>query len=247
MAQPEFPNYNEKVAQSLEGLVDAGGGLPGFLGMRHVEVGPGLLRAEVDARADLATPFGNLHGGVIAALCDHVLGTVCYPVIPRGAWAATTEFKLNYLAPVTTGVLDRNRPHRLVDAAHRGRAYRRRERRSARVHRPGDRARDGTERSVRREHGVRRWRLAFARHRRGATPRMSAKPATCRDNSSNGKATRREQIQRRSIRRRVDTERAEHPELLVHDEVGVEAGCVGSCRVSRPERSSHRVRASRTA
>jgi len=38
-------------------------------------------------------------------LCDHVLGTVCYPVIPKGAWAATTEFKLNYLAPVTTGTL----------------------------------------------------------------------------------------------------------------------------------------------
>jgi 1,4-dihydroxy-2-naphthoyl-CoA hydrolase len=42
---------------------------------------------------------------VLAALCDHVLGTVCYPVIPRGAWAATTEFKLNLLAPVTDGVL----------------------------------------------------------------------------------------------------------------------------------------------
>jgi uncharacterized protein (TIGR00369 family) len=35
-----------------------------------------------------------------------VLGTVCYPVIPRGAWAATTEFKLNYLAPVTGGELE---------------------------------------------------------------------------------------------------------------------------------------------
>jgi uncharacterized protein (TIGR00369 family) len=101
----EFPNYDEKVAHGLEGLVDAGGGLPGFLGMRHTEVGAGLLRAEIDVRDELSTPFGNLHGGVIAALCDHVLGTVCYPVIPRGAWAATTEFKVNYLAPVTTGVL----------------------------------------------------------------------------------------------------------------------------------------------
>ena len=27
-------------------------------------------------------------------------------MIPRGAWAATTEFKLNLLAPVTQGVLD---------------------------------------------------------------------------------------------------------------------------------------------
>jgi 1,4-dihydroxy-2-naphthoyl-CoA hydrolase len=101
----EFPNYDEKVAQGLEGLVDTGGGLPGFLGLRHTEVGAGFLRAEIDVRDELSTPFGNLHGGVIAALCDHVLGTVCYPVIPRGAWAATTEFKVNYLAPVTTGVL----------------------------------------------------------------------------------------------------------------------------------------------
>jgi 1,4-dihydroxy-2-naphthoyl-CoA hydrolase len=30
---------------------------------------------------------------------------VCYPVIPKGAWAATTEFKLNLLAPVTGGTL----------------------------------------------------------------------------------------------------------------------------------------------
>ena len=27
-------------------------------------------------------------------------------MIPRGAWAATTEFKLNLLAPITAGVLD---------------------------------------------------------------------------------------------------------------------------------------------
>jgi uncharacterized protein (TIGR00369 family) len=106
MTQPEFPSYSEKVAKGLESVGDLGGGLMGFLGIRHVEVGAGLLRAQVDARDDLLTPFGNLHGGVIAALCDHVLGTVCYPVIPRGAWAATTEFKLNYLAPVTTGVLE---------------------------------------------------------------------------------------------------------------------------------------------
>jgi 1,4-dihydroxy-2-naphthoyl-CoA hydrolase len=41
----------------------------------------------------------------MAALVDHVLGCVLYPLIPRGAWAATTEFKLNYLAPVKAGTL----------------------------------------------------------------------------------------------------------------------------------------------
>ena len=104
---PSFDQYDEKVADGIaRAPAGSAGGLTGFLGIRHVEVGPGILRAEVDVREELMTPFGNLHGGVLAALCDHVLGTVCYPVIPRGAWAATTEFKLNYLAPVTEGVLE---------------------------------------------------------------------------------------------------------------------------------------------
>jgi uncharacterized protein (TIGR00369 family) len=102
---PDFPLYDAKVAAGLEGAADAAGGLVGFLGIRHTEVGPGLLRAELTVRDELLTPFGNLHGGVLSALCDHVLGTVCYPVIPRGAWAATTEFKVNLLAPVTEGSL----------------------------------------------------------------------------------------------------------------------------------------------
>jgi 1,4-dihydroxy-2-naphthoyl-CoA hydrolase len=104
---PSFDQFDAKVADGIaRAPADSAGGLTGFLGVRHVEVGPGILRAEVAVRDELMTPFGNLHGGVLAALCDHVLGTVCYPVIPRGAWAATTEFKLNYLAPVTEGVLE---------------------------------------------------------------------------------------------------------------------------------------------
>jgi uncharacterized protein (TIGR00369 family) len=105
MTRPSFDRFDADVAASLAGVGADVPGMPGYLGIRHVEVGPGLLRAEVAVRDELKTPFGNLHGGVIAALCDHVLGTVCYPVIPRGAWAATTEFKLNYLAPVTAGTL----------------------------------------------------------------------------------------------------------------------------------------------
>ena len=103
MTALEFPQYNAKVAASLEGTAANAGGLPQFLGIHHTEVGAGVLRAEIEVRDELRTPFGNLHGGVLAALCDHVLGTVLYPVIPRGAWAATTEFKINYLAAVTQG------------------------------------------------------------------------------------------------------------------------------------------------
>ena len=80
-------------------------GLPGFLGIRIADYWAGGLRFEVQVRDELLTPFKNLHGGVLAAIVDHMLGTVCYPVIPPGSWAATTEFKLNYLAPVTEGTL----------------------------------------------------------------------------------------------------------------------------------------------
>src|SRR5207302_8146082 len=41
----------------------------------------------------------------MAGLVDHVLGCVLYPLMQRGQWAATTEFKLNYLAPVRGGTL----------------------------------------------------------------------------------------------------------------------------------------------
>jgi 1,4-dihydroxy-2-naphthoyl-CoA hydrolase len=106
MKDLEFPQFDAKVAAGLQGSADGAGGIATFLGIEHVDVGAGSLHARVAVRPELLTPFGNLHGGVLAALCDHVLGTVLYPVIPRGAWAATTEFKINYLAAVTVGALD---------------------------------------------------------------------------------------------------------------------------------------------
>ena len=80
-------------------------GIPDYLAIRTVEVGPGTMTAELDVRPELLNPFGSAHGGTLAALADHVLGAVLYPLIPRGAWAATTELKLNFLAPVRSGVL----------------------------------------------------------------------------------------------------------------------------------------------
>lgn len=89
-------------------MTDAGqnlGGLPSYLGIRTVEVAAATMLAELDVRPELLNPFGTLHGGVVSALVDHVLGAVLYPVIERGHWAATTEFKLNLLTPVRFGTL----------------------------------------------------------------------------------------------------------------------------------------------
>jgi hypothetical protein len=38
-----------------------------------------------------------------AAILDHVTGAVIYPLMPAGSWGATTELKLNYIAPVQAG------------------------------------------------------------------------------------------------------------------------------------------------
>jgi uncharacterized protein (TIGR00369 family) len=80
-------------------------GLPQYHGARLTEFGPGRLVATMAVRPELLTPFGTLHGGVMAGFVDHVLGCVLYPLMERGQWAATTEFKLNYLAAVRSGML----------------------------------------------------------------------------------------------------------------------------------------------
>ena len=105
MAGSFLDRFDPEVGKGFIRANDRLTGLPQYLGLRIVDVGPGTLRAEMDVREDLLTPFKTMHGGVISAVCDHVLGCVCYPLMARGQWAATTEFKLNLLAPVTKGVL----------------------------------------------------------------------------------------------------------------------------------------------
>ena len=101
---PKF-EYNEKSAQGFLANRGGAGGLPEFLGIKIVDVGPGTMQARLEVRPELLTRIGNMHGGVLSALCDHVLGCVCYPVMKDGQWAATTEFKLNLLTAVRAGTV----------------------------------------------------------------------------------------------------------------------------------------------
>jgi uncharacterized protein (TIGR00369 family) len=107
MPQP-FESYDEEIAaMMLRGGLDGknGGGLPDWLGIRTVDVGPGYVVSEIDVREEMLNPFGAAHGAVLASLADHVLGSSVFPVVPRGTWPASLEFKLSYLAPVRVGVL----------------------------------------------------------------------------------------------------------------------------------------------
>src|SRR5262249_43056479 len=101
--------YDEELATGmLRGLLGPEGadqGVPGFLGIRVTDVGPGWCVAELEVGEHLLNPFGAAHGAVLASLIDHVLGAAVFPIIPRGTWPATLEFKVNYLAPTRPGVL----------------------------------------------------------------------------------------------------------------------------------------------
>lgn len=99
-------HYDEAVAQRFLRGGGVSGGLHEFLGFQTVAVGPGTMQGRFAVRDELLTGFGNMHGGVLSAFCDHLLGTVCYPVMKKGQWAATTEFKINLTRPVTKGEVD---------------------------------------------------------------------------------------------------------------------------------------------
>ena len=136
MIRPTFDTFNDEWAKRAIG-VKSKRGIDGFLGIVVTELEPGRLVAEMEVTKDLITIMGTMHGGCLSAMCDHVLGVVMYPVMPPGYWAATTEFKLNLLAPVTKGrVSSDERDHR-HDVTDGGRAHRDRERGPPRRRRPG--------------------------------------------------------------------------------------------------------------
>ena len=104
--QPNFDSYDAKIAEAMTSMNDkAGDGLIGFLAAKFTEFGPGKLVAEMEVKRGFITIMGAIHGGVMAGFVDHIMGCVLYPLMAKGQWAATTEFKLNYLAAVKSGTL----------------------------------------------------------------------------------------------------------------------------------------------
>ena len=109
-----------------------------YLGLELVRFAPGKLWCRATLSEELLTPFGNMHGGVAAAIMDHITGVVVYPMMPKGYWAATTEIKTNYIAPLKAGVVETESTVLGDDEPQRGRARRDlRRRRTAALRRAG--------------------------------------------------------------------------------------------------------------
>lgn len=101
-----FEHFDQGVADAMSRAHEVDKGLPGYLGIKLSRFEAGHMEATMTVRPELLNPFGSMHGGVMAGLVDHCLGCVLYPLMQRGQWAATTEFKLNYLSAVRGGTLE---------------------------------------------------------------------------------------------------------------------------------------------
>lgn len=98
----QFEVFNEEFVRGIVGRTSRKG-IDGYLGIEVTELTAGTLVAQFDARAELITAMGNMHGDCLSALIDHCLGVIMYPLMPPGYWAATTEFKVNLLTPLQVG------------------------------------------------------------------------------------------------------------------------------------------------
>ena len=103
MDTTQFEVFNEDFAKRVVGRRGTKG-IDAYLGIEVTELTAGRLVAQFEVRDELITMMGNMHGGCLSAFVDHCLGVVMYPVMPEGYWAATTEFKINLLSPVSGGV-----------------------------------------------------------------------------------------------------------------------------------------------
>jgi len=80
------------------------GCLPGLLGVKILQVGQGVLRAELAIEARHFAGNGFLHAGTVVTLADTGAGYACVAHLPEGASGFTTvELKSNHLGTARDG------------------------------------------------------------------------------------------------------------------------------------------------
>src|SRR5262245_20373890 len=106
-----------KILEALQRAV-RGETVPGFpmrmpppvgtlIGLEPVRIDDGSAVFRLEARRDKhANPMGTLHGGILCDLADAAMGMACASRLDEGESFTTVELKINYLRPVTDGLLE---------------------------------------------------------------------------------------------------------------------------------------------
>jgi len=76
------------------------------LGIRLVEVTPGMCRAEVSVVADHLQHLGRVHGGVVSSLAGHAALGAAISVVPAGDILVAPEFNFTMFRSVDSGRLE---------------------------------------------------------------------------------------------------------------------------------------------
>jgi len=80
-------------------------GMMVHLGVRLLEVGPGLCELALPFSDKVTQQQGGFHGGAMGALADIAGGYAALTVAPDGMEVTTVEYKINFLAAMCGGTL----------------------------------------------------------------------------------------------------------------------------------------------
>jgi 1,4-dihydroxy-2-naphthoyl-CoA hydrolase len=109
-----------RVTATPEELTERGSRtLPGYLGIRIVEIGPDFLRATMPVNEHTHQPFGVLHGGASVALAETVGSMASMLCVDPGYLALGQDINANHLRKVSSGLVTATaRPFHLGRTSH---------------------------------------------------------------------------------------------------------------------------------
>jgi 1,4-dihydroxy-2-naphthoyl-CoA hydrolase len=109
-----------RVTATPEELTERGRStLPGYLGIRIIEVGPDFMRATMPVNEHTHQPFGVLHGGASVALAETVGSMASMLCVDSGYLALGQDINANHLRKVSSGLVTATaRPFHLGRTSH---------------------------------------------------------------------------------------------------------------------------------
>ena len=91
---PKNPVYQARIQASFDKQ-----GLMNTLGASILHIAPGAVDIALSPSPSVSQQHGFVHAGAVAAIADSAAGYAALSLMPPGAGALTTEFKINLVAP----------------------------------------------------------------------------------------------------------------------------------------------------
>lgn len=77
-----------------------------LMNIKVTEMGEGTATLTMPVEEKMTNPYGMLHGSGVYALADSAVAVAISTLTEKGKQFFTVEMKVNYLEPVTTGIVE---------------------------------------------------------------------------------------------------------------------------------------------